>query len=134
MPHLSEIAFSVDPGEVSEVFETPLGFHILRVEEKKVEDGEEQVHIGHILLRVEASNRTLRATTRNAGDFLDEIAEGKSFQKTAASMGFTVETTPPFSRGGAVPGIGLLRSVHRFAFSSPAGTVLNGAPPGLGPG
>lgn len=35
LPRLDQAAFSLDIGEVSEPIETPLGFHILRVEEKR---------------------------------------------------------------------------------------------------
>jgi hypothetical protein len=56
-------------------------------------------------------------------DFLFDRDGKKPFLETAAAAGLEVGTTPPFENGDAIPGVGLLRAAHRFAFSNPIGTV-----------
>ena len=117
------VAFSLDPGDVSEVFATPFGYHIVKVEEKKTEGGEELVRARHILLRVEASNTTLRQAQSRLDDFQDALEDGSGFAAVAEGLGLAVETTEPFERGSYVPGIGFLRIANQFAFLAEPGDV-----------
>ncbi len=125
VPKFEEVAWETPVGDVSEPFSTPFGFHILTVEERKEEDGEEQLLVRHILLRVEASNQTLREAGDRMDDFLEALASGSDFAAAAQEGELTVETTNPFERSAPIPGVGLLRSATRFAFSNPADAVTS---------
>ena len=126
VPEFESIAFSIPVGQVSPVFATPFGFHILRVEERKKEGGEEKVHARHILMKVEPSTATTRAQQKAAEDFLAEVKGGKSFEQVAAAQKIPAEMiveSPPFERSAFLPAMGLPRAAQRFAFSGKVGAV-----------
>lgn len=125
VPAFDEAVFAMQPGDVSEVIETPFGYHLIQVEDRRTEDGAEQVQARHILMRIEASNRTIRAAASRIDDFLFALEDGKSFEAAAEEVGLEVERTPAFERDAFVPGFGALRAGQRFAFSAEPGATTD---------
>ena len=122
VPEFDKVAFATPVGQVSDVFLSPFGFHILKVESRQTEAGKETVHARHILLKIEVSNETDRAASDKIDDFLAAVNEDKKdWSKAAGDAGLTIERTPAFARGEPIPGIGLNRAAERFAFSSEPG-------------
>ncbi len=48
---VAEKAFSMKVGEISEPIESPLGFHVLKLEEKKTDNNEDLVHLRQIFVK-----------------------------------------------------------------------------------
>lgn len=121
VPEFENVAFSLAPGQVSEPFASPFGYHVVRVEEKKTEGGVEKIRASHILMKVEPSSSTERAQEKAAEDFLANVQAGKSFADAAKEAGVIIERTPAFDRNAFIPGLGVPRAATRFAFSAKVG-------------
>jgi len=75
-------AFKLKPGELSPVFETDFGFHILQVVERRGE----QVHARHILIRPQTTPQSLDRAKLHADSVYNNVLANKLSFSAAASL------------------------------------------------
>ncbi|HVP35647.1 MAG TPA: peptidylprolyl isomerase [Terriglobales bacterium] len=75
LPEFEEKAFSLSPGEISDVVQTPLGFHIIKLDEKK----EDQIHVHHILIKIQPSPADSARVLNLADSVYQKLKGGADF-------------------------------------------------------
>lgn len=81
LPEFEEEAFSLMPGQMK-VVKTSLGYHIVKVEERKGE----QVHARHILLKAEPSREDTNLVKQTADSLYNLLIAGDDFAELAKSF------------------------------------------------
>jgi len=95
-----ETAFQMEPGEISDVVETPVGLHLIRLIEKRGD----KASMRHILIRVEVTSvdenavlDTLRRIRERvlAGESFEDLAQKYSQDETTKDVGGDLGWLPP---------------------------------------
>ena len=131
---VEEAAFSMQPGQISKPIKTPLGFHLLNVEERREAKpqalAEVEVEIAAMLLK--ADNQPVKAQAQKV---IDDLSAGKKLSEIAAGLTppLEVKKTGAFSIAQkAIPGLGsdpaLVSAIHALTLEK----AFPGAPLVLG--
>lgn len=121
-----DAAFGANVGEVVGPVKTQFGLHLIKVEERKTEDGEEKVRASHILLKFEPGSQTQRDLQTKAMLFaMDAIAleDDELDELIANDSTLTIISSAFFNAGGFIPGIGFSNDISQFVFNSEIGAV-----------
>jgi peptidyl-prolyl cis-trans isomerase D len=122
----ADAAFSAKAGEIVGPIKTTFGWHLINVEDKKIEDGKEKVKASHILLKVIPSRTTEDNQEYRASMFAEDSKEN-GFLTMAERDTLEIVKTGLFEEGsGFVPGIiGRNPAIVNFAFASKLNDVSN---------
>jgi len=115
-------AFSMEIGEISDPVKTRFGWHLIKVLDRKTEQGEEKINASHILLKVSPSEET-RESIKSDAEYFAEIAKD-GFAQFVQKESLNVIKTELFQEGDLITGlIGANKQAQEFAFKSDLGAV-----------
>lgn len=118
-----DAALNLPVGQVSDVLVEPLGFHVLRIEERT---GDATagffVKIADVFYPLVASAQTLDTARQAASDFRREV-ERRPFAEAAADARLPVRESKPFGEKGFIPSMGTFPEIQQFAFGHQVGAI-----------
>lgn len=129
VPEFDKTAFSLAPGQTSDVIKTQFGYHILQVEDKKSAHERPLAEVKPEIVPI-LEQQKAGAAEQNFASQLAADAKKNGLDKAAAAKGLHVMTTDYLSKDGVVPGLAdgsaLLTQAFAVAKGAEPATVSTG--------
>jgi len=117
VPEFEASAFSLMPGQVSDLVKTQYGFHIIKVVDKQAATTQPLEQVRPRIQEILASQIADRQITERSQQLASRVKNPADLDKVAAELGLKVEESGFFQRAEPVPGLGAAPQVADAAFT-----------------
>ncbi|HZS29006.1 MAG TPA: peptidylprolyl isomerase [Candidatus Angelobacter sp.] len=112
-----KVAFSQSKGQISDLVQSPFGFHIIQTEDK------EDAHLKPLAEVKDDIEKTLKqeklsALLNKTGNEAEDFAQKQGLEKAAAKYGAQVVPSNPIARTDSLPGIGSQPTLMQAIFTT----------------
>ncbi len=117
VPEFERAAFGLAKGEIGNLVTTQFGFHIIKVLEKQVARTQALKEVEGLIRSSITSEKAEEAARDLADKAFRQTRNERSFEEIAKELDLVSETSPLFSPGAAIPGIGNAPDLSTKVFS-----------------
>jgi peptidyl-prolyl cis-trans isomerase D len=117
VPEFDTVAFTLQPGQVSDLVKSQFGFHIIKVVDKKAAVTRPLDEVREEIQNQLALQLSEQRVTAQANEFTSRITDAASLERAARELQLTVQESGLFRREDPVPGLGAAPQVASAAFA-----------------
>jgi peptidyl-prolyl cis-trans isomerase D len=132
VPEFDRVAFSMEPGQVSDLVKTEYGYHIIKLTDKKPGGTKKLDEVRQQLIEQLAFDRAQTQAAALAETLEKQVKKPADLDTVAKAQGLTVQETGLFGRDEPIFGVGSAPEMTARAFSMNPGEVSGALRTGRG--
>lgn len=117
LPELDAVAFALKKGEISQIVESTIGYHILKAENKREAKTQSLQEVRDEIVRTLRTEKEKREAAKTADSDREKVLSGSDFAFLAKERKIPLKETGWFARGETLPEVGTVDGFYTNAFS-----------------